>query len=119
MKKILFLLMLPFAAMAQNNLSYYKSDSVFSITVTDPNYLQVDITPVQITRGDTFSCNTITIYSILDLHDRVVVDFQIGTSPEYHYTKAFTDPIDYQGYLRYRWKYVFWLLSDVYSLNIK
>jgi len=120
MKKILFLLFIPFASIGQtNNLDYYRVDSVFNITTVDVNYLRVDITPVQITRGDTFNCSTLTIYSILDLHDRFVVDYQIGNSADYHFTKAYTDPTDYQGYLTYHWKYVFWLLSDVYSLNIK
>jgi hypothetical protein len=114
MKKILFLLMLPFAAMAQSKVQDYQHDSVFTYNV-DSNY--VDITPVQFQRGDTFTTDRITILSLTDNGINVSVEVKLGD--------RLLEPFwinpgdDYKGYVLYRKKYIFWRIADVYSLNIK
>jgi hypothetical protein len=111
MKKILFLLMLPFAAMAQNKVQEYQHDSTFTYNV-DSNY--VDITPVQFQRGDNTPTDRITILSVIDYGTTAVVEFKLG---DYSLTLSVHE--DYNGYVLYDWKYLFWRIADVYSLNIK
>ena len=112
MKKLLFLLMLPFAAIGQTKVQEYQHDSLFTYNM-DSNY--VDIVEVQFQRGDTFTCNTITITAVNDYGRTGVVWFNIGS---YSLSLPITGE-DYQGYVLYDWKYLFWRIADVYSLNIK
>lgn len=112
MKQIILLfLLLPTLAFAQTNVQRYQSDSVFTYS-NDSNY--VSITPVTFQRGDISKASSIVITGVTDYGTAAVVNFNIG-----NYALSLSiNGNDYQGYVLYDWKYLFWRIADYYSLEI-
>jgi hypothetical protein len=110
-KLLLLLLLLPSVLFGQTNVQRYQADSVFTYN-NDSNY--VSITPVTFQRGDTSKANTIVITQVTDYGTTAAVNFTIGNYP----LSLSISGSDYQGYVLYDWKYLFWRIADYYSLEI-